>query len=97
MFTLTPYWISVGSSRILAWAAIARQPAEFQKVLDHPGITLNDPIGSMARLEPARALSECDDSAKAGSVYWTLLTIWQDGNSYMPLVEQTMAENAELK
>ena len=28
--------------------------AEFQKILDHPGIVLNDPVGAMAQLGPGR-------------------------------------------
>jgi len=86
--------------RGLAYSRLGRHreaTAEFQKVLDHPGITLNDPIGPMARLELARALSACGDSAKAGTVYRTLLTIWQDANSDTPLVEQAMAESAEFR
>jgi hypothetical protein len=42
---------------------------EFQKVLDHPGMTLNDPIGPMERLQLAIACSASGDPAqKADSV-----------------------------
>jgi tetratricopeptide (TPR) repeat protein len=43
--------------------------AEFQKVLDHPGITLNDPIGPMERLELARSLYASGDNTGAAAVY----------------------------
>ncbi|HEY1338624.1 MAG TPA: protein kinase, partial [Bryobacteraceae bacterium] len=41
--------------------------AEFQKILDHPGIVPNDPIGPMARLQLARALSASGDRAKSAA------------------------------
>jgi len=41
---------------------------EFQKILDHPGIILNDPIGPMARLQLARALAVSGDRAKSAAV-----------------------------
>jgi eukaryotic-like serine/threonine-protein kinase len=53
--------------RGLAYAGIGRHrkaAAEFQKIVDHPYITLNDPIGPMARLQLARALSGSGDRAK---------------------------------
>jgi tetratricopeptide (TPR) repeat protein len=43
--------------RGLAYSRMGRHreaAAEFQKILDHPGIVLNDPIGPMARLQLAR-------------------------------------------
>ena len=41
--------------------------AEFQRVLDNPGIALNDPIGSRARLQLARELAASGDPAKGPS------------------------------
>ena len=44
--------------RGLAYSRLGRHreaAAEFQKILDHPGIMLNDPMGPMARLQLARA------------------------------------------
>jgi hypothetical protein len=53
-----------------------REPAaEFQKILDHPGIMLNDPMGPRARLQLARALSTSGDGAKSATVYKDLLTL----------------------
>ena len=71
--------------------------AEFQKILDHPGITLNDPIGPRARLELARAVSACGDRPRAATMYAELLALWQDADPDIPLVKQTMAESACLR
>jgi tetratricopeptide (TPR) repeat protein len=86
--------------RGLAYSRMGRHRearAEFQKILDHPGITLNDPIGPMARLELARALSGLGDRAKAAAVYKDLLALWQDADSDAPLVEQAIAESAKVR
>ncbi len=68
--------------------------AEFQRILDHPGITLNDPIGPMARLQLARALDASGDRAKSAAVYKDLLARWKDADSDIPVVQQAKAESA---
>jgi hypothetical protein len=68
--------------------------AEFQKILDHPGIVLNDPIGPMARLQLARALSASGDRAKSAAVYKDLFALWQDADPDIPVVRQAKTESA---
>ncbi len=84
--------------RGLAYSRMGRHreaAAEFQKILDHPGITLNDPIGPMARLQLARALSASGDRAKSAAVYKDLLILWKDADSDIPLVQEAKAESAK--
>jgi tetratricopeptide (TPR) repeat protein len=86
--------------RGLAYSRMGRHldaTAAFQKILDHPGITLNDPIGPMARLAQARALSACGDSERAAGVYQDLLALWRNADLDTPLVEQAIAESAKLR
>jgi hypothetical protein len=71
--------------------------AEFQTVLDHPGLVLNDPIGPLARLQLARALSACGDRAKSAATYVDLLAVWKDAEPDIPAVEHAKAEYAELQ
>ena len=66
--------------------------AEFHKILDHPSIVLNDPIGPMARLQLARELSASGDRAKSAAVYNDLLTLWKNADPDIPVVEQAKAE-----
>ena len=83
--------------RGLAYSHMGRHreaAAEFQKILDHPGIMLNDPIGPMARLQLARALSASGDRAKSAAGYKDLLTIWKDADPDIPVVQQAKAESA---
>jgi tetratricopeptide (TPR) repeat protein len=85
--------------RGLAYSRLGRHreaAAEFQKILDHPGIVLNDPIGPMARLQLARALSASGDRAKSAAVYKNLLALWKDADPDIPLVQQAKAEAARL-
>jgi len=67
--------------------------AEFQKILDHSAITLNDPIGPLARLQMARALSALGDRAKAAAAYKDLLLLWKDADPDVPVVREARAES----
>jgi tetratricopeptide (TPR) repeat protein len=84
--------------RGLAYSRMGRHheaAAEFQKILDHPGITLNDPIGPMARLQLARALSASGDREKSAAVYKDLIAIWKDADPDIPVVQEAKAESAK--
>ena len=74
--------------RGLAYLA-ARQPAEavaeFQRIVDHPGIVLMDPMGAMARLQLARALALSGDTVKAKGAYSDLLTLWKNADPDIPV------------
>ena len=70
--------------------------AEFQKILDHPGIMLSDPMGPMASLQMARALSASGDRVKSLALYQNLLTLWKDADAEIPVVEEARAEYAKL-
>jgi len=71
--------------------------AQFQTILDHPGLVLNDPIGPMARLQLARARSASGDRARSAAVYADLLTLWKDADPDNPVVKQAAAECAGLR
>jgi tetratricopeptide (TPR) repeat protein len=84
--------------RGLAYSRLGRHreaAAEFQKILDQPGITLNDPIGPMARLQLARALSASGDRAKSAAVYKDLLSIWKDADPDIRVVQEARTEAAK--
>ena len=84
--------------RGLAYSRMGRHreaAAEFQKILDHPGIMLNDPMGAMARLQLARALAASGDHAKSAAVYKDLLAIWKDADADIQVVQDARAESAK--
>jgi len=83
--------------RGLACSRMGRYPeaaAEFQKILDHPGIMLNDPIGPMARLQLAKALAASGDRAKSAAAYKDLLALWKDADSDIPVIQDAKTETA---
>jgi serine/threonine protein kinase/Flp pilus assembly protein TadD len=70
--------------------------AEFQKILDHRGIVLNDPIGALAHLQLGRAYALQGDTAKAKTAYQNFLTLWKDADPDIPILKQAKAEYAKL-
>ena len=71
--------------------------AEFQKILDHRGLVLNEPIGALAHLGLARAYAMQGDSAKEQGAYQDFLTLWKDADPDIPILKQAKAEYAKLQ
>lgn len=110
--TATSYEFGVTRSSVLAWTSMypvyvrgeaylamhesRKAAAEFQRILDHPGIALNYPIGPMARLQRARALSDAGDRAGARAAYRDLLDLWKDADPDLPVLKEAEAEAAGL-
>jgi serine/threonine protein kinase len=85
--------------RGLAYAGMGRYreaAAEFQRIVDHRFITLNDPIGPIARLQLARELSASGDRVKSAAVYKDLLNIWKDADPDIPVVQEARVEAGKL-
>ena len=75
----------------------AEAAAEFQKIIDHRGILVSDPVGALAHLQLARAFALSGDTAKAKSAYQDFLTMWKQADSDVPVLKQAKTEYAELK
>jgi serine/threonine protein kinase/tetratricopeptide (TPR) repeat protein len=71
--------------------------AEFQKILDHRGVVVNEPIGALARLGLARAYALQDDTIKARAAYQDFLTLWKGADPDIPVLIAVKAEYAMLK
>jgi len=69
---------------------------EFQKILDHRGIVVTDPIGALAHLQLGRAYALSGDKTKAKSAYQEFLTLWKDADPDIPIPKQAQAEYANL-
>ena len=74
-----------------------RAAAEFQKVLDHPGVVINFVIGALAHLQLARAQMTMGDKAAAHKSYQDFLTLWKDADPDIPIYQQAKAEYAKLR
>lgn len=70
--------------------------AEFQKVLNHRGIVLADPISALAHLQLGRAYVVSGDITKAKSAYRDFLAFWKDADADLPVLKLARAEYAKL-
>ena len=75
----------------------AQAAAEFQKILDHRGIVVSDPIGALARLQLGRAFVLLGDKAKAKTAYQNFLTLWKNADPDIPVLKQAKQEYARLQ
>jgi len=70
--------------------------AEFQKIIDHPGVVGNELIGALAHLELGRAYALAGETSKAKASYKDFLTLWKDAASDVPILKQAKAEYEKL-
>jgi tetratricopeptide (TPR) repeat protein len=71
--------------------------AEFQKILDHRGLVICDPVGALAHLQLGRAYALSGDDTKARSAYQDFLSLWKDADPDVPIFKQAKAEYAKLQ
>jgi hypothetical protein len=71
--------------------------AEFQKLIDHPGVVKRDVIGALTRLQMARALQMADDTATAHHYYEEFLALWKDADPDLQPLRDAKAEYARLR
>ena len=71
--------------------------AEFQKVLDHPGLAQNEPIAALAHLGIARAYFLSGNRAKSKVEYQNFLALWKDADPDVPVLKQAETEYAKLQ
>jgi serine/threonine protein kinase/Flp pilus assembly protein TadD len=71
--------------------------AEYQKIIDHPGLMLACPLRALARLGIARAYAMQGDTSKATAAYQDFLTLWKDADADIPILIAAKAEYAKLQ
>jgi len=67
---------------------------EFQKIIDHPGVVLNAPIGPLASLQMGRAYVVQGKPAKAKPAYDDFLNRWKNADRDIPILRDAQAEYA---
>lgn len=90
------YPIYIRGEAYLAAQQGAPAAAEFQKIVDHPGMMIDDPIGALARLQLGRAFILAGASAKGKAAYQDFLTLWKDADPDIPIYKQAKAEYAKI-
>jgi tetratricopeptide (TPR) repeat protein len=73
-----------------------RAVAEYNKLIDHPGMVLNFPLGALAHLGRARAYALTDDWARAHDSYQEFFQLWKGADSDLSLLRQARAEFSKL-
>jgi eukaryotic-like serine/threonine-protein kinase len=70
--------------------------AEFQKILDHPGVWPVSPLRALAVLGLARGYVLAGDAAAARKSYQDFLALWKDADPDIPILREAKAEYAKL-
>ena len=96
-YELSLYPVYVRGQAYLSAKQGRKAADEFQKILDHPGIVRNEPIGALARLQIGRAYILQGDTAKAKAAYQDFLTLWKDADPDIPILIAAKSEYAKLK
>jgi hypothetical protein len=94
---LNMYPVFVRGSAYLAVHDGPAARAEYQEILENPGIALNEPIAVLARLGLARADALAGDKQKARSDYEDFFTLRKDADANVPLLKQAKGEYARLQ
>jgi eukaryotic-like serine/threonine-protein kinase len=90
------YPVFVRGEAYLAARDGAAAAAEFQEILNQPGMVLNEPIGVLAHLGLARAYALQGENGKARMASQEFLTLWKDADPDVPILKQALAENGKL-
>jgi tetratricopeptide (TPR) repeat protein len=91
------YPVYVRGEAYLAERRGVEAAAEFQKILDSRGVVLSDPMGVLARLQLARALSLSGEKAKSKNAYSEFFARWKETKPDIPIVRSARAESIALK
>jgi tetratricopeptide (TPR) repeat protein len=91
------YPVYVRGEAYLAARQGSAAAAEFQKLIDHRGITWSCTTGALARLGLGRAYALSGDAAKAKAAYQDFFALWKDADPDIPVLKQAKAEYAKLQ
>jgi tetratricopeptide (TPR) repeat protein len=70
---------------------------ELRKFSDHPGVAVNCPLATLARLQLARAYVLAGDSKSANQSYQELFALLRDADPDIPILKEAKAEYAKLQ
>jgi DNA-binding winged helix-turn-helix (wHTH) protein/tetratricopeptide (TPR) repeat protein len=69
---------------------------EFQKILDHRGIVVSDPVGALVHLQLGRAYAMSGDTMKGKASYEDFFRLWKDADRDIPILVRAKSEYANL-
>ena len=97
IWQLPLYIVYMRGQAYLAAHKGAAAAGEFQKILHHPSIILDDPIAALAHLGVARGYALSGDAANAKTAYQDFLALWKDADPDIPILKEAKAEYAKLQ
>ena len=71
--------------------------AEFQKILEHPGVIVNFPLSALSHLGLGRARALAGDKTGARTAYQDFFALWKEADPDIPILHAAKAEYAKLK
>jgi tetratricopeptide (TPR) repeat protein len=71
--------------------------AEFQKIIDHPGVAPSSPLHALTHLALGQARKLAGDTAAARRAYQDFLALWKDADPDLPILREAKAEYAKLE
>jgi eukaryotic-like serine/threonine-protein kinase len=81
----------------LKFGAAKEAAAEFQKVLDNPGVTKLTMFWPLSQLELARAYAAQQETGKSVTAYRQFLTSWKNADPDLAVLKQAKKELAQLE
>ena len=70
---------------------------EFQRILEHPGMSPNEPSAALTHLQIARAYGAQGDKDRARSAYQDFLSLRKEVDLRIPVLKQAKAEFSALQ
>jgi pentatricopeptide repeat protein len=71
--------------------------AEFQKILDHPGVYMNSPVGPLSQLGLGEAYKMMGDTVKSRSAYQAFFDLWKDADPDLPVLVEARKASASVR
>ena len=90
------YPVYVRGEAYLAAHQGAQAAAEFQKILDWPGVAVNEPIAALAQLSQARAYVEEGAVQKGREAYDRFFALWKDADGDILVLHEARWEYQKL-
>jgi serine/threonine protein kinase/tetratricopeptide (TPR) repeat protein len=92
--SLYPVWVRGEAYRVSLDGNDAAR--EFQKILDHRGVVMNEPIAALAHIGIARAYALQGETAKARIAYQDYFALWRDADQDIPILIAAKSEYSKL-
>jgi len=90
------YPVYVRGEAYLAAKQATQAVGEFQKIVDWPGVAVNEPIAALAQLGLARAYVAEGDVKKGRAMYERFFELWKDADGGIPVRHQAQWEYQKL-